>query len=666
MQREGEPRAVATRLLLGISALAAAGTFLWFALGMHRGLLLSEDIKSRFWPWAPFSPARAIEAPALSDPVWQFVPWLALARRELAAATLPLWNPHQDGGVPLLGNSISALGSPLVWPALLLGVARGWNVSLLLRLLAALCGTYLWLRNFSRSRAAAALGACAFALSGPFIAWLEHPQTLVAAAVPFLFLFTRRLARGGARRDFAGLAISTWFVLSGGHPEIQLMAALLAGGLLLALVLRGGGAARPVFAGLLGAGLAAPLLATFLEYFRVSDARSGAGRRPFTLAPRDLLRFFEPRLPSSNVIEAAATVSVTVLVLALFGLTMAGGRRRSAVAWSVLAAMAVLLVTYDNPVARALALHTPVHWTRALLILPLPLAFLASGGLDAILERLAKRRGPRPVLSAAAWLPLVSCAAELLAAARGVHGSSPPSALSLRTPLIEVLAADHDVFRVLPLHTFLPPNTATDYGFDDVRGYDALAPRAWRLRRAEMGRFGSLPTQTDALEPWDIAAGGAALDFWNVKYLLLAPRFGFGAETLNAKKDLDLEQIYSGPDGRILKNRRCLPRARLSVPGEVRILERRADRWTFDVEARAPGTLLVANPAFPGWRAALDGRRVKLATSPGDPFEVPIPAGRHSVALSYRPASFEWGLAICGASLLLLILLLARRRENPS
>jgi hypothetical protein len=438
------------------------------------------------------------------------------------------------------------------------------------------------------------------------------------------------------------------------------MAALLAGSLLFVFAMPSGGVARPVLAGLLGAGVAAPLLLPFFDYFRVSEARTGASRRPFTLSPRDLLRFFEPRLPSSNVIEAAATVSVTVLVFALLGVVL-GARRRETM-WACLTVTAALLVTYDNPVARALALRTPIHWTRTLLLLPLPLALLASGGLDAVLTK----RGPRPLLSAFAWIPLLLCGAELLAAARGVHGSSPPSTLSWRTPLFEVLAKDQDVFRVLPLHTFLPPNAATDYGFDDLRGYDALAPRDWRRRREEIGHFRSLPTQTDALEPWDLAQGGSALDFWNVKYLVLAPQFGFGAETLNAKKGLDLEQVYAGPDGKILKNRRCLPRARLSVPGDVRILERRPDRWTMDVEAKTPGILQVANPSFPGWRAFLDGRRIRLSTPPGDAFELPVPSGQHRVVLSYRPASFEWGLAICGASLVLLFFLLARRRGDGS
>src|SRR5262245_18281833 len=118
--------------LFGAGALAALALVVAVTLGMHRGLLLSSDIKSRCWPWVPFIRSETLAAPGLVDPVWQFVPWLRLVRRQLAAGELPLWNPHQDRVVPLLGNAQSALLSPLVWPLLLLGIAPGWNLSLLL------------------------------------------------------------------------------------------------------------------------------------------------------------------------------------------------------------------------------------------------------------------------------------------------------------------------------------------------------------------------------------------------------------------------------------------------------------------------------------------------------------------------------------------------------
>jgi hypothetical protein len=644
------------------AALAGLALLLFFALGMHRGPLLSSEIRSRVWPWAPYVSNEPLAAPALSDPVWQFIPWLSFARRELADGRLPLWNPHQDGGVPLLGNALSALGSPLSWPVLLLGVHSGWNVSLLLRILLAGAGAFAWLRELGRSRLASALGASAFAISGPFIAWLEHPQTLTMAPVPLLLLFARRAARKRAPKDVAGLALAAFLVLAGGHPETQLMAALLATGVV-AVNARGWRSfLAPAGGALLGAGLAAPMLLPFLEYFRLSAARLGYGRVPFTLPPRDLLRFVLPRVAGSNVIEAAASVSFVLLLLVPIGFWL-HRRKRESLFWAS-TALFFLAVIYSNPISRALAAATPVFWTRFLLFLPLPLAVLGSAGLDSLKERIAS--SGRSALAGAIATGLVLAAIlELLLAARHVHAIADPATLSPTTPLLARLRSDPEVFRILPLHTFLPANSATDYGLDDVRGYDAIAPAGWRAARGAMGGFGDAPTQKDILEPWDLAPGGRALDFWNVKYLLLHPQFGFGPDTLNRRRGLDLEEIYSGPDGRILRNRRVLPRARLNVPGSLRLVERTPAKWRFEAVPSKAGVLLVANPFFPGWRASVDGRRVNLAAPAGYPIAVALPAGRHEVELAYRPASFRIGLALALASAA-AVLLLSRKSRSRS
>lgn len=647
-------------VLRHLAGLSAAAVVLWFGFGMSRGLLLSEDVKSKVWPWAPVFPREGIAAPALSDPVWQFVPWLQLARQELAAGRLPLWNPHQNGGAPLLGNAQSALGSPLVWPILAFGVGTAWNLSLLLRLLLAIGSAYLWLRDLGRSAAAALAGASAFALSGPFVAWLEHPQTLTAAALPLVLLFARRLARAPRRQDLLGLSLATYLVASGGHPETVMMAAVLAAAALAADCRGRARAALPAIgAVLLGAGLAAPLLLTFLEYFRSSVARSGQGRSPFVLPVADLARLLVPERAGSNVIEGAATVSVALFLLAVAGLARVR-REPGALFWAGVAA-AILVVVYDNPVSRALARHTPVHWTRALIFLPLAAGFLGSGALDSLRCRLAG--AGRPALARAlAVLAVALVAGELLSDGRGVHGHTPASDLAETTPLLERLGADTEPFRILPLHTFLPPDSATASGLDDVRGYDALSPRGWRRQLEAIGRVESTPTQNDVIEPWGLTRGGAALDFWNVKYLLLHPQFGFGAAQLNERLGLDLEEIYAGADGRILRNRRVLPRARLAGPGSVAVVERAAGLWRLHVEAAADDRLTVADPMFPGWSARLDGRAVDLTAAPGDAMTLAVPAGAHRVELAYRPGSFRLGLAL--AALALGLLAVAWRRTG--
>ncbi len=639
-------RARLRRSVAGAAALAAFGAACWFGLGMHRGLLLSTDIKSRCWPWAPEFAQAPLQAPLLSDPVWQFVPWIELTRRELAAGRLPLWNPYQDGGVPLLGNAQSAVLSPLMVPVLLLGVGRGWNLMLLLKILAAASGTFLWLRDVGRSRAAAALGAVMFALSGSFVAWLEHPLTLVTAPLPFVLLFGRRLLRQGRPLDCVGTVAASAATLLGGQPEAAAIGIGVAALLLLAEARAVRDVARVATAGVVGALVAAAAVVPFLEYFAHSAARLGAGRFPFALPAAALVRFVLPHAAVGHPIEAAATVSTVGLLLAAAG-ALPRARARLEVA-AACVAVGLLALAYSNPLSHAAARATPVYWSRTLLVLPIPLAVLASGEVDRLRAGLTRAVAKRLGAAAAAVVAGIACG-ELLAASRGVHAVTPRAYLDRSTPLLEFLARDPGPFRVLPLDSFLPPNSATSVALEDVRGYDALAPREWRVERAAFGRFSRTSYVSDVLEPWDMAPGGAALDRWNVKYLLLHPQLPYTAARMNAELGLDLEEAYLGPDGRVLRNRRALPRARLANGGRVRIVERAPTRWEFAVETAGAGTLIVANPMFPGWEARVDGRRAAIASPVGRAVEVAVPPGSHTVLLLYRPLSVRLGLVLSAA-----------------
>jgi hypothetical protein len=653
----------ASARLRTLAALAGFAAVCWFGLGMSRGLLLSSDVKSRCWPWAPYLHAANLQSPLLSDPVWQFVPWLEFARRELLAGRIPLWNPHEDGGVPLLGNGQAAIASPLVLPALIFGVKTGWNLTLLLRILVAAMGAFLWLRDVGRSRPAACLGAAMFALSGPFVAWLEHPHTLTAAAVPFVLLFAGRLARNRSAGATVGLALATATVLLGGHPETACMAAIVVLLFTVGDVRETRASLRVIGGTVTGVLLAAPAVLSLLEYLFQSAARYGAQRHPFVLPLASLVRFVAPHAHVGHPIEAAATVSLVGLALAVVGAVACQHDRRRTAAFGVAAVL--LLLAYDNPLARLMAARTPIYWSRAIIFLPLPLGFLAAGGLDA-LRGFSRRRLGRRASSALAAALVLAAGVELLVAARGVHAVTPAAEVDRTTPLLRRLAAETQPFRILPLHTFLPPNSATALGLDDVRGYDALAPRAWRKEREAMGHFTRTSTVTDVLEPWNLAPGGRALDLWNVKYLLLHPQLPFTADRLNREFGLDLEEVYLGDDGRLLLNRRVLPRARLEGGGEVRVEEAHASRWLLRVSALAETQLVLADPMFPGWEADVDGRSVAIASAVGSPIRVAVPSGRHVVEVEYRPLSFRLGVGMACAALLVLGAVVWRgARANP-
>src|SRR5262249_9142174 len=216
-------------------------------------------------------------------------------------------------------------------------------------------------------------------------------------------------------------------------------------------------------------------------------------------------------------------------------------------------------------------------------------------------------------------------------------------------------------FRVLPLHTFLPANSATELGLDDLRGYDALEPKAFLSAREEIGRFTSAPAVVDVVEPWQLAFGGAALEQWNVASLLLHPQFSFSAATLNDRLSLNLAEVYSGPDGRILRNRSVLPRARWArAGGEAKVVSFHPTRWKIDASSSGGGRLVVANATYPGWVARIDSRPAAIVSPEGRPIEIDVPKGRHVVELIYRPASFWIGVAVSALGLLALALTAAR------
>lgn len=644
--RAGDRR-VGEHLALAL-ALTVLAVVVWFGLGMQRGLLLSSDVKSRVWPWAPTLHAEELQAEQLTDPVWQFVPWLQFARRELLAGHLPLWNPHQDGGVPLLGNGQSALLSPLSWPVLIAGVKHGWNLSLLLRILVMAAGVWVWLRRLGRTRTASLLGAVMTALSGPFIAWLEHPHTLALAGAPWLLAGLEGLVAGRGRRSW-GLAVAgAWLVLVGGHPETVLMVALLAAAWMAArcralrCVVSASGAA------LCGALLAAPVLVPLVEYLLLSEARSGVGRQGFVLPWSALAGMVSPSATRPLGVEAAITVSLVGLGLAVLGAALA--RRDPALLFWAGATVVVVLLAFSNPLSRWVAATTDLYWSRCLLLMPLTLAPLSTAALDWVSRRLQ-----RPALRLGLPLAAVVVAAlELTVAARGVHAVTPASWVDASTPLMQRLAADPAIFRILPLHTFLPPNAATAVGLDDVRGYDALAPAGWRRGRDSFGRFSATSTVTDVLEPWDLVRGGAALDFWNVKYLLLHPQLPYPASRLNRELGLDVVEVYNGPDGRILENKGVLPRARFEDGTPVEVVLCSPTRWELAVDADMAGRLTVANPYFPGWQARLDGKSVKLGAAPGEAIEIEVPPGRHTVVLRYRPGSLLLGLVLAGLGVVIV------------
>jgi hypothetical protein len=89
--------------------------------------------------------------------------------------------------------------------------------------------------------------------------------------------------------------------------------------------------------------------------------------------------------------------------------------------------------------------------------------------------------------------------------------------------------------------------------------------------------------------------------------------------------------------------------------GTVETLRETPGRVAFRVEQRRPQYLVVAQPWYPGWHATIDGEPAPLLRANSAFLALDVPAGTHEVELTYRPASWIWGLRLAAAGLALAL-----------
>lgn len=437
--RAGLRREWAAALAVALLAVVVA---LWPALAAARTHTLGA------WDWLAQASSLTREEPLVApahteilDPVRQMVPWALIAREQLASGELPLWNPYNGAGGPLLGNYQSALLSPFTWPFYALPLGAALLVSAALKLAALAVGMFLFLRELRLSRSAAALGAFAFSTAGFQLMCLLHPHVgVIACLPPALIAVERAFARWRERpgrtpwRPLAALALCLGLMVLAGHPETLLFCVYTVAafaGLRVVQAARAGLGTRPalrlalglVAAGLAGAAIGAVQLAPFVELYFDSALARGEGRNLARFPVEHALLWFFPDAAGSpmaggivgpmlaanyqevNSLHLGGWVSALALVAPLV-------LRRDATGWFFLAlGGAALLAVLDLPGLNALndALFF-LEWMPSTRVNPL---WLVGGSVAAslVVERALLGDGRR-------WIAVLAASAGVLIAAR--------------------------------------------------------------------------------------------------------------------------------------------------------------------------------------------------------------------------------------------------------
>jgi hypothetical protein len=336
------------------------------------------------------------------------------------------------------------------------------------------------------------------------------------------------------------------------------------------------------------------------------------------------------------------------------------------------------------------------------------------------------------------WLPLAGLALLLVAAGLGVLGRRLPAAAiaALAATLLvadlfranmgfnPAIPIDHarqpttEAIRYLQSRTPnrfagvgepgqiqpLGPDLAMRYGLYDARGYDYPVERRYdRLWRMAVGPDGELIPPTTVAEPDPDAL--PALSLLSVADLIQDT----DAEPLRLP---GVRPAYSGPDARIYRNTRALPRVFLVTrqqlvpdddvalaavaggrvdPRRVAVTERRLPGIPAEGPVPPPGAagtarltayerhravartaaprrslLVLTDVHYPGWKASVDGRDVPVERVDYLLRGVSVPAGRHTVELRYEPWTWRvgWLTSLAGLIAILALLVAGLRRRG--
>ena len=98
-------------------------------------------------------------------------------------------------------------------------------------------------------------------------------------------------------------------------------------------------------------------------------------------------------------------------------------------------------------------------------------------------------------------------------------------------------------------------------------------------------------------------------------------------------------------------------------PAPARLLRYEPNRIVAAARAGGPALLVVSDVDYPGWRASVDGRAAPILRANYVLRAIPIPAGDHTVTLTFFPTTFAAGAAVSLISVLAVALFLITRRS---
>ena len=388
--------------------------------------------------------------------------------------------------------------------------------------------------------------------------------------------------------------------------------------------------------------------------------------------------------PLSDLIQKLPMFDITInerfsfaaafalVMLAALGLEWAVERRDRALGYTLAAALVVYVIGQALLLRSGIVSPNILDWGRY--------AYFGEIGCLALAALIAVLRPPPRAL-----VPLLLGALLLqhVCEEGDIYPTLPSRAAYPPVPMFKAIDRTKGPFRIVAhAHGFIPGTSAL-YELEDVRGYEALtfaryietyrlwcvAQSVWFNRIDEFKPFLSFlnvrySVAGDAPVPqgWHLAAKQRGTQLFENDHVIerafLPRRVRVGVPEGDA-----LNEMADATDFRdVAWIEAPLPRQEFNNgTGRLRIARAGAG-FDIDADMETNGWMVISEPAWKGWRAYIDGRRMQMFFANEAFLGLHVPAGHHAVRLIYLPDGFVRGRAISVVTVLFVIGITLRKR----
>ncbi|HVT01011.1 MAG TPA: YfhO family protein [Patescibacteria group bacterium] len=347
----------------------------------------------------------------ITDPVRQLYPWKNLIIESEKKIELPLWNPYNFSGSPLLANFQSGAFYPLNLLYFIIPFESAWSIIIIISPLLAGLFMYLYLDNFKLKKEASILGALAFSFSGFFVAWMEWGNILHTALwLPIVLLSIDKILSEKKKNAWSLLLLAALtFSFFAGHLQTFFYISVLALAYIIfrifavkekiSIILRLTGVA------LIFALITAPQWIPSIQFILLSARNSdlpGISNPGWFIPWQNIVQFIAPDFfgnPTTlnywgiwNYAEFVGYIGIVPLMMAILAII---NRRDKNTLFFVGVLIVSLLLAFPNPVSKIpFLLNIPfistAQPTRLLVLVGFSLSVLCAMGADFFLKEAKK------------------------------------------------------------------------------------------------------------------------------------------------------------------------------------------------------------------------------------------------------------------------------------